>query len=145
MPSQGPANLSRIRLDTTIGMAFSNLVAFFIILTTAVTLHAHHVTDIQSSSQAASALKPIAGQFAFVLFSLGIIGTGLLKKDACASRLNCAMFPQVIDWIGRGLLEPEHVITHKIDFPQVAQAFEQMEQKPSESCKILLDFTAIHD
>ena len=70
MPSQGPANLSRIRMGTSIGMAFSNLIALFIILTTAVTLHARHITDIQTSAQAASALKPIAGEFALLLFSL---------------------------------------------------------------------------
>jgi len=73
-----------------------------------------------------------------------IVQAELTKKELtlAASRLNCAMFPQVIDWIGRGLIEPEHIVTHKIDFRQVARAFEQVEQKPSESCKILLDFTA---
>jgi Mn2+/Fe2+ NRAMP family transporter len=65
-------------------MAFSNLVAFFIILTTAVTLNAHGQTDIQTSAQAAAALKPIAGDWAFALFSLGIIGTGLLAVPVLA-------------------------------------------------------------
>lgn len=106
MPSQGPANLSRIRLDTIIGMAFSNLVAFFIILTTAVTLHAHHVTDIQSSSQAASALKPIAGQFAFLLFSLGIIGTGLLALPVLAGSAAYAM-AGTFRWKNSLALEPQ--------------------------------------
>ena len=59
-------------------MGFSNLVAFFIILTTAVTLNVHGITDIQTSAQAAAALRPIAGEFAFILFSAGIIGTGML-------------------------------------------------------------------
>jgi Mn2+/Fe2+ NRAMP family transporter len=59
-------------------MALSNLVALFIVLTTAATLNAHGVTDIQTSSQAAEALRPIAGEFVFVTFGLGIIGTGLL-------------------------------------------------------------------
>ena len=76
--------LARIRTDTVIGMAFSNLVAFFIILTTAVTLHVSGHTDIQTSSQAAEALRPVAGPLAFVLFSLGIIGTGLLAMPVLA-------------------------------------------------------------
>jgi Mn2+/Fe2+ NRAMP family transporter len=59
-------------------MGFANLVAFFIILTTAVTLHAAGMTDIQTSADAAAALRPIAGDLAFALFGLGIIGTGLL-------------------------------------------------------------------
>lgn len=58
-------------------MEFSNLVAFSIILTTAVTLNLHSITDIQTSAQAATALRPIGGEFAFLLFSAGIIGTGL--------------------------------------------------------------------
>jgi NRAMP (natural resistance-associated macrophage protein)-like metal ion transporter len=70
--------LRRIRIDTMVGMAFSNLIAISIIITTAATLHAKGVTDIQSSSQAAEALKPIAGAFAEIIFALGIIGTGLL-------------------------------------------------------------------
>jgi len=65
-------------------MGFSNLVAFFIILTTAVTLHAHGVTTIQTSAEAASALRPIAGDFAFLLFAAGIIGTGLLAVPVLA-------------------------------------------------------------
>ena len=77
-PGQAKSNLRRIKIDTYIGMGFSNLVAFFIILTTAVTLNLHGITDIQSSAQAAMALRPIAGEFAFMLFSAGIIGTGLL-------------------------------------------------------------------
>ena len=59
-------------------MAFSNLIAYFIILTAAVTLHANGKTDIDSAAQAAEALRPIAGPFAALLFSLGIVGTGLL-------------------------------------------------------------------
>ena len=65
-------------------MAFANLVAFFIILTTAVTLHASGMTDIQTSADAAAALRPIAGDLAFALFSLGIIGTGLLAVPVLA-------------------------------------------------------------
>jgi len=83
-PEQASANFNRIKVDTYIGMGFSNLVAFFIILTTAVTLHVHGLTDIQTSAQAASALRPIAGDFAFWLFSAGIIGTGLLAIPVLA-------------------------------------------------------------
>ena len=83
-PEQAGANFRRIKIDTYIGMAFSNLVAFFIILTTAVTLHLHGGADIQTSAQAAAALRPIAGEFAFWLFSAGIIGTGLLAIPVLA-------------------------------------------------------------
>ncbi|WP_148053419.1 divalent metal cation transporter, partial [Pseudomonas fluorescens] len=83
-PEQAKVNFRRIRIDTIIGMAFSNVIAFFIMLTTAVTLHMHGMTDIQTSEQAASALRPIAGEFAFWLFSAGIIGTGLLAIPVLA-------------------------------------------------------------
>ena len=76
--------IQRIRVDTIIGMAFSNLVALSIIVTTAATLHAHGKTDIQTSAQAAEALKPIAGAFAFAIFALGIVGTGLLAMPVLA-------------------------------------------------------------
>src|SRR5476649_385479 len=65
-------------------MAFSNVVAFFIVLTTAVTLNAHGVRDIDTAAEAASALKPLAGQFTFLLFALGVIGTGLLAIPVLA-------------------------------------------------------------
>ena len=64
--------------------AFSNIIALFIMLTTAATLHAHGQTDIQTSAQAAAALKPIAGRFAFGIFAVGIIGTGLLALPVLA-------------------------------------------------------------
>jgi len=83
-PQQGPDAIERIRLDTYIGMAFANLVALAIIVTTAATLHAGGVTDIATSSQAAEALRPVAGPFAFTLFALGIIGTGLLAVPVLA-------------------------------------------------------------
>jgi NRAMP (natural resistance-associated macrophage protein)-like metal ion transporter len=83
-PRDARVDFNRIKVDTYIGMGFSNLIAFFIILTTAVTLHTHGVTDIQSSTQAAKALLPIAGRFAFALFSMGIIGTGLLAIPVLA-------------------------------------------------------------
>ena len=83
-PVDGPAEIRRIDLDTIAGMAFSNLIAFFIMLTTAVTLNRAGITDIATSAQAAEALRPIAGQFAFLLFSLGIIGTGMLALPVLA-------------------------------------------------------------
>jgi Mn2+/Fe2+ NRAMP family transporter len=82
--AEAKRELSRIRWDTFVGMAFSNIVAFFIILATAVTLHAAGKTDIQTSAEAAQALKPIAGPLAFVLFSLGIVGTGFLAVPVLA-------------------------------------------------------------
>lgn len=83
-PKQEKDAVQRIRLDTYIGMAFSNLVALAIMVTAAATLHVAGKTDIQSSSQAAEALRPVAGNFAFVVFSLGIIGTGLLAVPVLA-------------------------------------------------------------
>ena len=83
-PEQAVRQLQRIKVDTYIGMGFSNLIAFFIMLTTATTLYAHGVKDIQSSAQAAEALRPLAGRFAFLLFSMGIIGTGLLAVPVLA-------------------------------------------------------------
>ncbi|QBB70147.1 divalent metal cation transporter [Pseudolysobacter antarcticus] len=83
-PHQAARHLWRIRLDTVVGMVFSALVAYFIILTCAVTLHAHGVTKIDTAAQAAEALRPVAGSFAFVLFALGIIGTGMLAIPVLA-------------------------------------------------------------
>jgi NRAMP (natural resistance-associated macrophage protein)-like metal ion transporter len=73
-----------IASDTWVGMIFSNLVAFFIIVTTAATLHTAGVTKVDTAAQAAEALRPIAGNFAFFLFSMGIIGTGLLAVPVLA-------------------------------------------------------------
>jgi len=83
-PRQAPSQLERIRIDTLLGMAFSNIVAWAIILTTAATLHAHGETDIATAEQAAKALAPLAGRLAFVLFAAGIIGTGLLAVPVLA-------------------------------------------------------------
>ena len=79
-----PKQLARMKSDTVIGMGFSNVVAYFIMLTTAVTLGASGVTNIQTSAQAAEALRPIAGDFAFWLFALGIAGTGMLAVPVLA-------------------------------------------------------------
>jgi NRAMP (natural resistance-associated macrophage protein)-like metal ion transporter len=83
-PAQAPRQLAQSSVDTYAGMTLSNLVAYFIILAAAVTLHAHGVKDIQTSAQAAEALRPLAGDLAFVLFSAGIIGTGLLGVPVLA-------------------------------------------------------------
>jgi Mn2+/Fe2+ NRAMP family transporter len=83
-PRQAPAELTRIRWDTYVGMGFSNLIALFILFTTAATLHARGVTDIATSAQAAEALRPVAGPFAFAVFAVGIIGTGLLALPVLA-------------------------------------------------------------
>jgi NRAMP (natural resistance-associated macrophage protein)-like metal ion transporter len=90
-PEQARTQFRRIRFDTLVGMAVSNLVAFFIMLTTAATLHVHGAQDLQSSAQAASALKPVAGELAFVLFAAGIVGTGLLAIPVLAGSAAYAM------------------------------------------------------
>ena len=81
---QAPRQLARIDADTYVGMGVSNVVALFIILTAAVTLHQHGVTDIDTAAQAAEALRPIGGRYAFVLFATGIVGTGLLAIPVLA-------------------------------------------------------------
>jgi len=90
-------HLRRIKWDTYIGMGFSNLVAFFIILSAAATLNHAGITDIQTSSQAAEALRPLAGDFAFLLFSLGIIGTGMLAVPVLAGSAAYAVV-ECFDW-----------------------------------------------
>jgi Mn2+/Fe2+ NRAMP family transporter len=83
LPRQAPAQLRRISFDTWVGMGVSNAVAFFIVLTAATTLHLHHI-EVKTSADAARALAPIAGRFAYVLFALGIVGTGLLALPVLA-------------------------------------------------------------
>jgi NRAMP (natural resistance-associated macrophage protein)-like metal ion transporter len=83
-PQQAVAQLHRIGIDTYVGMGASNVVAFFIILTAAATLHAHGVHDIDSAAQTAQALQPAAGEFAFALFAMGVVGTGLLAVPVLA-------------------------------------------------------------
>jgi NRAMP (natural resistance-associated macrophage protein)-like metal ion transporter len=80
----GESEIERIALDTSVGMAFSNIIAFFIILTTAAVLNAGGVTNIHSAAEAAEALRPLAGDLTFVLFALGIVGTGLLAVPVLA-------------------------------------------------------------
>jgi NRAMP (natural resistance-associated macrophage protein)-like metal ion transporter len=96
-PKQAHSELRRIEMDTFVGMGLSNLVALFIMITTAATLHAHGVTDIQTSAQAAEALRPIAGAFAFVVFALGIIGTGLLTLPVLAGSAAYAL-GEALQW-----------------------------------------------
>ena len=83
-PDQAAGELRRIRLDTYIGMGISNVIALFILVTTAATLNANGVTDIQSTDQAAEALRSVAGRFTFLVFAAGIIGTGLLTIPVLA-------------------------------------------------------------
>jgi Mn2+/Fe2+ NRAMP family transporter len=78
------AELRRIKWDTWSGMLYSDVSAYFIILATAVTLHVAGVTDIQTAAQAASALRPLAGEFAYLLFALGILGVGLIGVPVLA-------------------------------------------------------------
>jgi Mn2+/Fe2+ NRAMP family transporter len=80
----GHPEIDRIAIETTVGMVFSNAIAFFIILTTAAVLNAGGITNIQSAAQAAGALRPLAGDLTFFLFALGIIGTGLLAIPVLA-------------------------------------------------------------
>ena len=83
-PSQTSEEFARIRIDTLVGMAFSNIIGIAIIITTAATLHANGKTNIETSAQAAEALRPLAGVFAETIFALGIIGTGLLAIPVLA-------------------------------------------------------------
>jgi Mn2+/Fe2+ NRAMP family transporter len=90
-PAEGPQAIHRIEVDTIAGMLMSNLIALAIMIATAATLHQHGVTNINSAADAASALKPIAGRFAFALFSIGIIGTGLLAIPVLAGSAGYAV------------------------------------------------------
>jgi Mn2+/Fe2+ NRAMP family transporter len=83
-PAQAPRAFARMRFDTVAGMAVSNLVGLAIMISTAATLHSNGVTDIRTAADAARALEPLAGKFAFLLFSLGIVGTGLLAIPVLA-------------------------------------------------------------
>jgi len=90
-PWQAFRQFRRIATDTRIGMAFSNLVAFAIILTAAVTLHNRGTNRILTAAEAANALRPVAGRFAFALFAIGIIGTGLLAIPVLAGSVGYAV------------------------------------------------------
>ena len=106
-PDGARAHLRRIRLDTWVGMTFSNVIAFFIMLTAAVTLHTAGITNIESSAEAASALRPIAGNFAFLLFAAGIVGTGMLAVPVLAGSAAYAV-AEAMKWpIGHALQPTE--------------------------------------
>jgi NRAMP (natural resistance-associated macrophage protein)-like metal ion transporter len=90
-------HLQRIKLDTYVGMLFSNVIALCIVIATAVTLNLHGTTNIQTSAQAAEALRPVAGDFAFAVFALGIIGTGLLAVPVLAGSAAYAV-SEVFGW-----------------------------------------------
>lgn len=106
-PDQGPRALHRIEVDTIVGMTFSNVVALAIMVTTAAVLHPLGITDIQTSAQAAEALRPIAGPLSAGVFALGIIGTGLLAVPVLAGSAAYAV-GEARRWpvgFGRRLLE----------------------------------------
>ena len=96
-PAAARKELRRIRWDTRSGMLYSNLTAYFIILATAVTLNVAGITDIQTAAQAATALRPLAGDFAFILFALGILGVGLIGVPVLAGSAAYAL-AEAMDW-----------------------------------------------
>jgi Mn2+/Fe2+ NRAMP family transporter len=98
---QAPPEFARIRLDTVIGMGLSSVVALFIVITTASTLHAHGVQTIQTAAEAAEALRAVAGRFTFILFALGIIGAGLMALPALSTSTAYAL-GELMSWrVGR--------------------------------------------
>lgn len=102
VPKVRKGDIREMRLDTTIGMFFSNLITFFIIITAASTLNLHNITSIGTADQAAQALRPFAGDFAFLLFALGIIGTGLLAVPILAGSASYAI-SETFNWkVGLG-------------------------------------------
>ena len=96
-PVYAAEHLSRIKQDTYVGMIFSNVIALCIVLATAVTLNEHGITKILTATQAAEALRPIAGDFAFAVFALGIIGTGMLAVPILAGSAAFAV-SEVFGW-----------------------------------------------
>jgi NRAMP (natural resistance-associated macrophage protein)-like metal ion transporter len=96
-PDAASPELRRIRWDTWSGMFYSDLTGYFIMLAAAVTLHVAGVTDIQSAADAANALRPLAGDFAFVLFAVGIMGVGLIGVPVLAGSAAYA-FSEAMGW-----------------------------------------------
>jgi NRAMP (natural resistance-associated macrophage protein)-like metal ion transporter len=96
-PLKAPAEIRRIRIDTCVGMFMSNAIGWFILVTVAATLHAHGITHIASSAQAAEALRPIGGAFTFALFAIGIIGTGMLAVPVLAGSAAYAL-GEALNW-----------------------------------------------
>jgi NRAMP (natural resistance-associated macrophage protein)-like metal ion transporter len=105
-PAQRPRQLRRLRIDTLVGMGFSNLIAFFMIVATAATLHQQGVHEVQTTSQAAEALRPLAGDFAFWLFAAGVIGTGLLAVPVLTG--SAAYAVASVLKVRKGLDQPPH-------------------------------------
>ena len=96
-PEEAQTEIARIRVDTYFGMGASNLISWFIIVATAATLNAHGITNVQTSSQAAEALRPIAGDFTFFAFGLGVIGLGLLAVPVLAGSAAYAL-GEALEW-----------------------------------------------
>jgi NRAMP (natural resistance-associated macrophage protein)-like metal ion transporter len=96
-PAYAAEHLARIKFDTYIGMVFSNVIALCIVVATAVTLNDHGITNIHTSADAAEALRPVAGDFAFAIFTLGIVGTGLLAVPVLAGSAAYAV-SEVFGW-----------------------------------------------
>lgn len=91
IPKINNRDIKKMRKDTVIGMVFSNLIMFFIVVTTASTLHTNGITNIETAAQAANALRPLAGDYAFALFALGIIGTGFLAVPVLSASASYAV------------------------------------------------------
>jgi Mn2+/Fe2+ NRAMP family transporter len=96
-PGAAPKELNRIRWDTWSGMLYSNTTAYFIILATAVTLHMTGITNIDTAAQAATALRPVAGEYAYLLFAVGIVGVGLMGVPVLAASGAYAL-SETLDW-----------------------------------------------
>ncbi|MBI4239789.1 divalent metal cation transporter [Candidatus Uhrbacteria bacterium] len=92
-------DVARVRADTLVGMFFSNLIMFFIIATTAATLNTYGITNIETADQAAEVLRPLAGDFSFILFAIGIIGTGFLAVPILAGSAAYAI-AESLGWRG---------------------------------------------
>ena len=106
-PLEAPREMHRIRFDTVLGMGYSNVISLFIIISTAATLHVHGITTVATSTEAAEALRPIAGPFAFALFAVGIIGIGLLAVPVLAGSAAYA--------VGEALLWPVGLARRPLD------------------------------
>jgi NRAMP (natural resistance-associated macrophage protein)-like metal ion transporter len=109
-PEAAPAEIRRIRLDTYVGIAISNIIGLCIIVSAAVTLHANGITTIETAAQAAEALRPIAGPFAFIAFAAGIVGTGLLAVPVLAGSSAYAIGEAVSRPVGLGR-KPQEALT----------------------------------
>jgi Mn2+/Fe2+ NRAMP family transporter len=105
----GAPEIARIKADTIVGMLLSNSIAFFIILTTAAVLNGNGITRINSATEAAEALRPLAGDFTFALFALGIIGTGLLAIPVLAGSAAYAV-AETFGWHATLEAKPEKAV-----------------------------------